>query len=362
VHLFNRLVVPADSLLFIVILIKIEQHIRISPMLHSQSPVKILLDTDPGGDDAYALLWLLSLMQQGIVDLVAIATAGGNVAAQQTFTNASQLLNLAGFPQIVVGRGQPHDGANQPAAAGEDASHIHGSDGMGGLSATLPPATHAYDTAPDSAQLILQTLRSAPGEVTILAIAPFTNLAAAERLHPGILQQAKQLVLMAGAFDCPGNVTPQAEFNVWFDPAAMQTVLASRTDTVVISLDVTRQLIFTRAMAQQLHQANSNSPRAQFLLDLCEFMISTALGYRETAGIPGFLVHDAATVAYLVYPELFTFQRVQVQVETAGQWCVGQTVRDRRSLSKPTANAWMSATVDAQRLFANLLQDLQCLM
>jgi len=175
---------------------------------------KIILDTDPGGDDIYAFLWLLGLVKQGLAEIVAVTSADGNVAAKRTFSSASQILNLVGFPDIKVGRGVPIK------EVVEDAAHIHGSDGMGNLSHTLPAATHNFEEARYSDEIIIDELNAAPGEITIVAIGPLTNLAAAEMKSPGILKKAKEIVIMGGAFFCPGNVTPHAEFNIWFNAEA----------------------------------------------------------------------------------------------------------------------------------------------
>ncbi|MEH2324660.1 MAG: nucleoside hydrolase [Nostoc sp.] len=315
---------------------------------------KIILDTDPGGDDIYAFLWLLSLVKQGLVELVAVTSADGNVPVKCTFSSASQILNLAGFPQIKVGRGVP-----PKREIIEDATHIHGLDGMGNLSHTLPAATHTIEDAPYSDELIINELNAAPGEITIVAIAPLTNLAAAETKSPGILKKAKEIVIMGGAFFCAGNVTPHAEFNIWFNVEAAQTVFNSRDDIVVLPLDVTRHLIFTRDMTVAVTQANPNSKLSQFLRDLCEFMIGTALGYRETAGIPGLLVHDAATLGYLFYPETLMLKRAKIQVETKGQWTLGQTLIDSRPAPKTAANAWVALQVDEDKFFTSFIEDLK---
>ncbi|MEH2084275.1 MAG: nucleoside hydrolase [Nostoc sp.] len=315
---------------------------------------KIILDTDPGGDDIYTFLWLLSLVKRELVELVAVTSADGNVAAKCTFSSASQILNLAGFPHIKVGRG-----VLAKREIIEDASHIHGSDGMGNLSHTLPPATHTFEDAPYSDELIIDELNAAPGEITIVAIAPLTNLAAAETKSPGILKKAKEIVIMGGAFFCPGNVTPHAEFNIWFNAEAAQTVFDSRDNIVVLPLDVTRRLIFTRDMAVAVTHANPESKLSQFLINLCEFMIGTALGYRETGGISGFLVHDAATLGYLFYPETLMLKRAKVWVETKGQWTLGQTLIDSRPATKTAANAWVALQVDEGKFFTSFIEDLK---
>ncbi len=318
--------------------------------------LRLIVDTDPGGDDCFALLWVLSLVKAGVVDLVAVTTVEGNVSADRTFTNASQVLHLAGHGAIAVGRGRSRQ---EP---GIDASHIHGSDGMGQLSATLPAATHDIQTAPASDDLLIEQLSANPGDITLIAVGPLTNLASAEAKCPGILRQAREVVIMGGAFQHRGNITPQAEFNLWFDPAAAETVLQSRDDLVMVPLDVTTQLRFTPAMAAMVAQCTPQAPLAIFLTQLCEFMVSTAIAYRETAGVPAFLVHDAAAVAYGVYPHLFQFRRALVQVETQGQWTRGQTLMSDRHTPQPTANAWIATNVDANLFFTYFLEDLKALL
>lgn len=332
-------------------------------MTSSRIIPKIILDTDPGGDDIFAFFWLQSLVKQGLAELIAVTTTAGNVSGKKTFSNASQILALGELPHVEVGRGV----AVQRAA--EDAAHIHGSDGMGNLSITLPPPTHDYATARDSDEIIVDRLTAMPHEVTIVAIGPLSNLAAAEVKCPGILKKAKEIVIMGGAFSCPGNVAPHGEFNIWFNPEAAETVLNSRDDVVVIPLDVTRHLIFTREMARSLslgerspNQTNSTLKMSQFMVDLCEFMIGTALSYRETSGISGFLVHDAATLGYLFYPETLTFRRAHVRAETKGEWTRGQTLIDDRRGAKTDANAWIAWQVDTTEFFTRFVEDLKVLV
>ncbi|WP_421654442.1 nucleoside hydrolase [Leptothermofonsia sp. ETS-13] len=318
---------------------------------------KIILDTDPGGDDIYAILWLQSLVKQGFAELVAVTSADGNVAVQKTFSSASQILSLGGLQHIEVGRGVP-----LKVEFKENAAYIHGTDGMGNLSTTLPAAIHNYETARYSDEIIIERLNAEPGKITIVAIGPLTNLATAEEKSPGILRKAKEIVVMAGAFYCSGNVTPHAEFNVWFNPKATQTVLDSRNDLVVMPLDVTRHLIFTQEMAHSVSQVKPESDLARFLNALCQFMIGTSLSYRETEGVNGFLVHDAATLGYLFYPELFMLRRARVRVETQGRWTQGKTLIDDRLLPKTGMNAWVALQVDTARFFTNLIEDLKVLM
>ncbi len=326
-------------------------------MPNSPSIPKIILDTDPGGDDIFAFLWLQSLSKQGCLELIAVTTAEGNVSARRTFANASQILSLGGLSTVEIGRG-----VLIQRESAEDAAHIHGSDGMGNLSTTLPKPLNHYETARYSDDIIIDKLNAMPGEITLIAIAPLTNLAAAEEKSPGILKKAKEIVVMGGAFLCPGNVSPHAEFNIWFNSAAAKIVFESRDDLAVMPLDVTRHLIFTREMAHTIVQTNPDSEIAEFMENLCEFMIQTALTYRETEGTKGFLVHDAATIGYLFYPETLTFCRANVHIETKGEWTRGQTLIDRRHQVKQQANAWVALHIDQAGFFTSFVEDLKTLI
>ena len=319
---------------------------------------KIILDTDPGGDDSFAFLWLMSLAKQGFIDLIAVTSADGNVHAELTFAGSCKLLSLGGFGAVEVGRGV----LGGSASGVEDAAAIHGADGMGNLSQTLPVSQQSYESAQYSDDLLIEKLTESPGEIVIIAIAPLTNLATAERKSPGILKLAKQIVMMGGAFMVPGNITPEAEFNIAYDPEAAELVLDRSNDLVIIPLDVTNQLIFTSEMAQQVSNVNPQSPIAQFVVALCRFMVDSALAFRETGGMRGFLVHDAATLAYLFYPETLIFQRAQVWVETKGEWTRGKTIFDRRHKTKSHANQWIAIEVDSQNLLAMMIEDLKILL
>jgi len=316
---------------------------------------KIIFDTDPGGDDIFALLWLLSLQKQGLLELIAVTTAEGNINSKLTFDNASQVLKLADFEQVELGRGVT---VKNPQV--DNAAHIHGTDGMGHISHSLPNATHDFDNAVYSDDLIIDKLNAYPDKITILAVAPLTNLAAAEIKHPGILKKAKEIVVMGGAFKVPGNVTSDAEFNIYYNPKAAEKVFASCNNIVVLPLDITEKLIFTPEMCEDV-VANLESNLTKFISDLCSFMTAANLRYRQTNGIKGFLVHDGAAVAYLFYPETLLFRRAKVNIETKGNYTLGQTVFDERLTAKTDANAWVALEVEKQGLLANLLEDLKIL-
>jgi inosine-uridine nucleoside N-ribohydrolase len=315
-------------------------------------PRKILFDTDPGGDDIFALMWLQSLARQGHAEMVAVTTVGGNVGARQTFENASRILALGGTSRVEVGRCVTVDKDKV------DAAHIHGTDGMGNLSRTLPKTEHHFDTARSASEIIIEKLRQQPHEIIVVAVGPLTNLAAAERQSPGILAKAKEVVVMGGAFRRRGNITSQAEFNIYRDPAAAETVFRSRDDIVVLPLDVTTRVTFTVRHAEAIRRAVPNSV-SEFLTNLARFLAKTTAGFRESEGTAGFLVHDATTLAYLFYPETLLLRRAHVHVETEGKWTRGKTVFDERHGAKRAANAWVALQVDATNLIAIMSEDLK---
>ncbi|MEA5470994.1 nucleoside hydrolase [Spirulina sp. 06S082] len=326
-------------------------------MTGDRNPIKIILDTDPGGDDIFALFWIQSLVKQGFAELVAITTAEGNVPAKYTFNAACQILELGDLENIPVGRGVdvPHKRFN-------DASHIHGPDGMGNLSRTLPEVRQSFTDAPLSDDLIIEKLQEQPGGITIIAIAPLNNLAAAEAKSPGILTLAREIIIMGGAFHIPGNVTPYAEFNMAFNPQAAKRVFNSRNDLVIFPLDVTQKLVLTRNMMEQIVRVNPQGQLTQFMQELADFLTQTSLQHRETKGEYGFLVHDALTLAYLFYPETLQFSRTRVSIETKGEFTTGQTLMDIRHSLKEIANAWVAVDVDVPGFFTCFLEDLKTLV
>ncbi len=318
---------------------------------------KIILDTDPGGDDAFAFFWLISLVKKGLAELLAVTSVEGNVNAKLTFTNACKLLQLNNFSDIEVGRG-----VIKTQKEIDDAVHIHGNDGLGNLAHTLPSPQQSYENARYSDDILIEKLTAFPGEITLIALAPLTNLAAAETKSPGILKQAKEIIIMGGAFNVAGNVTPEAEFNIAYSPEAAEIVFNNSNHLVILPLDVTRSLIFRPEMVQKISEVNPESDITQFILALTKAMTQTSLSHRETQGIEGFLVHDAVTLAYLFYPETLQFRRARVEVEVVGKLTPGKTLFDRRHHAKIAANAWVAQQVNSADLFAAFVEDLKSLV
>jgi purine nucleosidase len=287
--------------------------------------VKILLDCDPGLDDALAIL-----LAHGdpTIELVAVTCVGGNVALSNTTRNALQLREYLGFEHIPIAAG-----AGQPLVrVAEDASHVHGSEGMGAV--RLPdPTTAAADI--HAVDLIIQTLRDAPGTVHLVATGPLTNIALALQKEPAISEWAASFVIMGGSYT-RGNSTPAAEFNVYADPEAAAVVFAGGWDVVMVGLDLTLQAIATPEVVDRMRQLGR-------LGEELVVPLSTFWNDDKDPAWNGQAVHDVVAVAYVTHPEFFTTVPAHVEVETAGTFTSGMTVVDFRA---DTANATVPTRLD----------------
>lgn len=269
--------------------------------------MKVLIDTDPGGDDAIALLWLASLARQGRITLQGVTTAGGNVGAEKTWRNACGLLRMCGLEDVPVAIGTDQGRVR-------DASEVHGDDGFGGLADQLPASGRA-SSAPDSATFLSAQLSANADSLTLLAVAPLSNLATVERRNPGMLASLQQLIVMGGSLG-GGNVTPNAEFNFYFDAPAAATVLAARANTRLVTLETSTHLRLGGARVQAIVRGRERQSLAQVFRQLCAFMAQRDLQFNPTAKDGGFPVHDAATVAWLACPELFESRTVELVLDS----------------------------------------------
>ena len=259
---------------------------------------RIIIDTDPGVDDAIAILMALAAPS---VEVAGVTVVGGNVPHARGLRNALALLDFVGRADIPV-----HKGSSRPLAGRfASAQHFHGTSG---LTRRLPaPVT---SPAPERAVDFLATqLARHPGELTLVAIGPLTNLARLERRHPGSLQRAASLVIMGGAVDTPGNITPHAEFNFHCDPLAAREVMNTGVPLTLVDLAACRQVSLTREMALGLRATN---PFGQLALELVRNW------FRADDGRESMLFYDQIAVAAAFQPEVLTTRQVTLAVETEG--------------------------------------------
>ncbi|AUQ74826.1 nucleoside hydrolase [Phaeobacter piscinae] len=299
---------------------------------------KIIIDTDPGQDDAVAILLALASPQE--IDLLGITCVAGNVPLALTQTNARRVCEVAGRPDVAV-----HAGCDAPLQRPLiTAEHVHGKTGLDGpelWDPTMPLAeAHGVD-------FIIDTLRrEAPGTVTLCPLGPLTNIAAAFQKAPDIVDRVQEIVLMGGAYFEVGNITPAAEFNIYVDPEAAAVVLTSGVPVTMMPLDVTHKALATRARVERIRALDTKV--ARFTAEMLDFFERFDV---EKYGSEGGPLHDPCVIAYLIRPELFSGRHVNVVVETTSELTLGMTVADWWGVTDRPANALFIGDLEADGFF-----------
>jgi purine nucleosidase len=304
---------------------------------------RIIIDTDPGQDDAVAILFALACPEA--LEVLAITCVAGNVPLERTTVNARRICELANRSDLPV-----HAGCDRPMGrALVTAEHVHGRSGLDGpdLPDPLMPVEKAH-----AVDFIIGTLRRLPpGCVTLVAIGPLTNIATAFEAAPDIVARVREIVLMGGAHAAHGNVTPSAEFNIHVDPEAARIVVHSGVPLVMLPLDVTHKALVTRARNAAFRALGTPVGRA--VADLTgHFERYDA----ERHGAEGAPLHDPCTIGWLLRPDLFSARRVNVEIETQSELTMGMTVVDWWGASGRAANATFVHDIDAGAFF-DLLTD-----
>jgi len=293
----------------------------------------VLLDCDPGHDDAIAMLLALGSDE---LELRGITTVAGNQTLEKTTANAIRVLELAGRAEIPVAAGAGRPLVREPRVAAE----VHGETGLDGPD--LPPPQ-----AEPSPQHAVDFLAEHIAGTTLVATGPLTNVALLLARHPAA--RPERIVLMGGAI-AEGNVTPAAEFNIWADPEAAHRVFTSGLDVTMVGLDVTHRALVTPAHAEQLAESGRIG---KVVAELLEFYGGF---HRTVYGWDGSPIHDAVAVAHVIDPTLLELEHVNVRVDCESELCRGRTVADiwRRTGLEPNAN--VAVGIDAER-FVSLLQE-----
>ncbi len=306
---------------------------------------KIIIDTDPGQDDAVAILLALASPEE--IEVLGITAVAGNVPLYLTEKNARIICELAGKADTLVYAGCEAP-LHRPLVTAE---HVHGKTGLDGPTWTDPTMplqdTHAVD-------FIIDTLRrTAPGSITLCALGPLTNIAAALTRAPDIAQNIAQIVLMGGAYFEVGNITPTAEFNIYVDPEAADIVFKSGVDIVVMPLDVTHKALVTAPRNAAFRALGT--PVGQAVAEMTDFFERFDKEKYGSAGAP---LHDPCVIAYLLAPELFSGRHVNVEIETQSALTLGMSVADWWRVTDRSANALFIGDIDADGFFALLTERL----
>ena len=306
---------------------------------------KIIIDTDPGQDDAVALLLALASPEE--LDVLAITAVAGNVPLPLTTVNALKMVELAGRTEVPV-----YAGCDRPLMRPLiTAEYVHGRTGLDG--AELPDPVSALGSGHAVDRIIELVLEHDPGSITLCPLGPLTNVATALERAPEIAARIGEIVLMGGGFFEGGNTTPAAEFNVYVDPQAADIVFRSGIAITVMPLDVThRALILPRHLARFAAMGTAVGTAVHGLLAFYERYDV------EKYGLEGGPLHDPCVIAYLLQPDLFTGKQVNVTVETESELTMGMTVADWWGMSRRPKNARWIRTVDAQGFFDLLVERL----
>jgi purine nucleosidase len=306
-------------------------------------PRKIIIDTDPGQDDAVAIL--LALASPDELDVVAIISVAGNVPLELTTRNSLKMVELAGRPEVPV-----HAGSVAPMVRPLiTAEYVHGATGIDGANLPDPSTPVAAGHGVDA--IIDLLMESEPGTITLCPLGPLTNVGMAMVREPRIVPRIAEIVLMGGGFFEGGNTTPTAEFNIYVDPHAADIVFRSGVPITVMSLDVThRALIAPRHMERF---AAIDSPAGRAVHGMLEFYERYDV---DKYGMEGGPLHDPCVIAHLLVPGMFRGREVSVAVETTSELTMGMTVVDWWDLTPNPPNATWMREVDADGFFDLLLE------
>ncbi|WP_342362842.1 nucleoside hydrolase [Terrarubrum flagellatum] len=308
-------------------------------------PRKIIIDTDPGQDDAVAILLALASPEE--LDVRAIVAVAGNVPLSFTALNARKIVELAGRSDVPV-----YAGCDRPIVrALRTAEHVHGKTGLNGPDLPEPKIQLQKQHGVD---YLIDALRAAPsGEITLCLLGAATNLALAMRKAPDIAGRIAEIVWMGGAYFEVGNITPAAEFNIFIDPEAADIVLNSGVPITMMPLDVTHQCLSTAARIARFHALGNRVGAA--VAEMLSFSERFDRNKYQWDGAP---LHDPCVTAYLLRPDLFRGRRINVSVEMEGKLTAGMTVADWWRVTDRPANVMFMREVDADGFYDLLAERL----
>jgi inosine-uridine nucleoside N-ribohydrolase len=281
-----------------------------APLSAPGKPRRIIIDTDPGIDDAMAIFLALRSPE---LKVEAITPVAGNVPLDLTLPNALRLVEIAGRTAVPVAAGASHPLVRRLVTSG----HVHGVNGLAGVDFPEPKIKPVHETAPE---IIRRIVRENPGEITIVAVGPLTNVAIALRADPELASMIPAIAIMGGSLS-GGNITPAAEFNLYVDPEAARIVFDANIPLTMVGLDVTRKCRVSEQHIKDLEAANNPVSQAAG-----KIMRATWERMRHGGEVTDIQLHDALTVASLIDHDVITRKDYYVEVETVGEWTAGQTL------------------------------------
>jgi inosine-uridine nucleoside N-ribohydrolase len=305
----------------------------------------VILDCDPGQDDAVAILLALASVEE--INLLGITAVGGNVPLSLTESNARRICELANRPDMKVFAGAPQPLMRKLVTA----EWIHGKTGLDG--ANLPDPTMPLQQAHAVSFIVDTCLAAEDNTITICPIGPMTNVALAMMKDPRIIPKIREIVCMGGAIKEFGNTTPAAEFNIYVDPHAAKVVVDSGVPFVMMPLDVTHKALVTPERLQRFKDLNS--PVGNVCGGMLDFFNRFDM---SRYGFEGGPLHDPCVIAYLIKPELFSGRSVTLDIEVGSELTMGQTVADWWDIQDTAANAFICDDLDHNGFFELLYERL----
>ena len=308
---------------------------------------KIILDCDPGHDDAVAIMLATA---HDDIDLLGITCVAGNATLENTKQNALKVCSLIGKKEIPI-----FSGSDKPLIFDlVTASHVHGKSGLDTDGNPIVISDNYYIQDMDAVDFIIKTCHDQKDPIYICAVGPLTNIAKAIKKDPTIKEKIQEIVFMGGAAMCLGNITPSAEFNIYVDPHAANIVLNSDIKTVMFGLDVTHKIMVNDTIINDI-KSNKNKSSILFA-DLMNFYSKT---HRRVFNIDESPLHDPCVIAYLIDANLFTGKYVNVIVEENSTLTRGKTVVDWVKVTDRTPNCQVMVNGNSQEFFRILKQELK---
>lgn len=307
------------------------------------SPKRIIIDTDPGIDDALTFLFALASPE---IKLEALTTTQGNVTLEKATRNALSVLELAQASHIPVAQGSMFP-LVQPLRASAD---VHGASGLGNSNL---PEPHAKPISGHAVDFLIEKILAEPNEISIFPIGPLTNIAMAIRKEPKFAKAVRELVIMGGAIQENGNVTPLAEFNIYVDPHAAHIVFHSGIPITLIPLDVTQKCMLKQEHIDRLLKINS--PISRFIRDAVNMYMKVS--YER--GFEGSALHDPLTLATILAPELLTLKDYYVDVDISGGISMGKTFADIYNITKKPVNMKVGMNVRSDDFLELFVQHME---
>jgi purine nucleosidase len=303
----------------------------------------IILDCDPGHDDAMAILLARGCPD---IELLAITTVAGNQTLEKTTLNAQRVCTAANIHDVPIFAGCDRP-LKRPLTV---AANIHGISGLDGPSFGPPTVEVADEHAVD---YIIRTLLESDGDITLVPVGPLTNLATAVRREPRIVERTREVVLMGGAYT-RGNRTPVAEFNIFVDPEAAAIVFEAGWPVTMVGLDLTHQALLPDRVLDEIRAMGTSLSRM-----VTDLLASYRDSYRAVAGLPSAPMHDPCAVAQVARPELITVEDAFIAVETEGRWTSGATVTDFGGTLGYPANVKVATRLDTDSFWTLMLDALR---